>query len=210
MCSADVFLGLLALLFPPLPGESRALLPLKLGAPLPPSSSRLFGGTRCLVDAGPPAAAGLIANHVCSHSMGEVRHLLRRLRHQHPALCSGLRQYPPEPPAGIRILTLRTNHPSPFPGPRSSARMVHHRQVPRTQLLRLRARRRVGARRSRGACRSSRGWRGAADSAPCRRPRPATEASSAAVQHDLRYQRPGQRRRRAAAAATLPRCRGWA
>lgn len=105
MCSADVFLGLLALLFPPLPGESRALLPLKLGPPLPPSSSSLFGGTRCLVDAGPPAAAGLIANHVCSHSMGEVRHLLRRLRHQHPALCSGLRQYPPEPPVGIRILT---------------------------------------------------------------------------------------------------------
>lgn len=61
MCSADIFLGLLALLFPPLPGTFL------------------------------PASDDLASANNENHSLGEARHLLRRFHDQHPPLPPRLR-----------------------------------------------------------------------------------------------------------------------
>lgn len=137
-----------------------------------------------------------------------MRHLFRRLRHQHPPLRSGLRQYFLSRAAfhvGPPQLTPQTAHTD----PRRPPRVVHHREIPRARLLRVRARLRVGARprrRSRHVrCRAA----GQRRRAPvtrlpaCRwwRPRPAKTRR----QHELRNERaqqPTPRRARLVAAAT--------
>ncbi len=102
MCSADIFLGVLAILFPPLPGmcspprghrETRSI---RRRTPRQKTNPP-FPHKNCLV---------LLTRWP---SLGQVRHLQRRLAHQHPALPPRLR-------------------------PRPAARLVHHRQVPRAAL----------------------------------------------------------------------------
>jgi hypothetical protein len=72
MCGSDIFLGFLAILFPPLAGESRARIP----SPHDPRSHQ--------------CSMGQIGRHqlwryqsLTTCSMGQVRSLLCRLAHQH-------------------------------------------------------------------------------------------------------------------------------
>lgn len=80
MCSADIFLGVLAILFPPLPGTSTN----PISVPFISPSSSFLATHRVLTNT--PSL---------SRSLGQARHLQRRLPHQHPPLHPRLHPRPP-------------------------------------------------------------------------------------------------------------------